>query len=169
MGFRDVIFCLALGLVLGVGQVWGQEVISMDTERLFRKNHAALVATLPDSGLKVLTSNEDSADVLESSEFPTVKGGADIYVVGRVVEQLGDSVNSKLQVGLYRGEGTHTAGWEWVDVLDFDAEEELDSSLQKLAAVAEKPFSKYKLRIVETGAQQNRYVFWVHRYQAGGR
>lgn len=159
-------------LLLAVGSSKAQEVIDMDTDVLFRKNHSDWISTPADSGFAILTS-ADTADTFSSSAFPTYKGGGDIYVIARVAKMLGDSVNAKLQLGLYRGEGVSRSdgltGYEWIDLGTFNAVGEQEFVLKDLTAVSDKPFSKYMFRWIETGDQKNDYVQWVHHYKAGGR
>lgn len=167
-----MIYRVIIALLLLAGAANAQQVIDMDTEHLYRKEYSDWITTPSDSGFAILTS-QDTADTIESSAFPTEKGGGEIYVNARVAKMLGDSVNVALQLGLYRGEGvarSHgTDGWEWVTLDTFTDVGESEYILKNLSAVSEKPFSAYKFRWVETGDQKNEYVQWVHHYKAGGR
>lgn len=162
---------LAVGWLLAAGSLLAQEVVILDIETLFKSQYKALISTPTDSNFAVLTSVDTTADTITSSEISTSKGGGDIYVVARVVADLGDSVNTKLQLGLYRGKGIvrsqGTDGYDWYDLLTFNDVGEGEYVLKNLSAVADKPFSRYKFRWVETGVQSNQYLQYVHHYRAG--
>lgn len=161
----------AFGFLLLAAGLQAQQVIDLNNDHLFKPDYKDLISTPADSNFKVLTSVDSTADTITSRSISTSKGGGDIYINARVVADLGDSVNTKLQLGLYRGEGVKrsegTDGYEWIDLFSFSDVGEDEYVLKNLTAVSDKPFSAYKLRWVETGVQSNQYLLYVHHYKAG--
>lgn len=117
-----------------------------------------------DSSFTVVQSST-AADTFETGKLYTQFGGGEIWLTWRLVKVVSGTANTKIEVGLFRGAGTKTAGWEWQTLGTLTAPGESDYILKNYSWAADKPFSAYKFRITETGAQQNQYVLNVHHFR----
>ena len=157
---RFIVFVLALPAFLS-----GQSLVrDTYTKEAFRDAVPNSWIITPAGESFVVVQSTSSPDTFSTKEFTTNFGGGDIYLNFRIVNLASGTLNVKLEVGLYRGPGIAENGWEWQTLGSFTAVGESDFVLKNYAFVADKPFTKYKYRVSESGAQSVQYVLNNHHF-----
>ncbi len=141
-----------------------QGVINLGVDFLYKTTtYETWVAVPTDSTFKTVTSTA-SADTFETRAVPVVAGGGDIAIDMRAINISG-TLNAKIEIGIFRGAGLGTNGYDWQTLTTFTTDSETSVFLPNFSWAAERPFSQFKIRVSENGSQSNHYVFWVHHYR----
>lgn len=110
-----------------------------------------------------------AADTLYGAIFETTKGNIQISVYTRFLDGAG-TANALIEFGVERGQGyPDYTGWEWYEIETFSADGTAKFNLANTTAnpwASYEHFRRYRIRITETGAQQNRYVLWIIEQKA---
>ena len=110
-----------------------------------------------------------AADTIPSVILETKKGNIQISVYGRMLDGAG-TANALIQFGVERGQGyPDKTGWEWYSIVTAASDTTFKFNLANTTAnswASYEHFKKYRIKITETGAQQNRYILWVIEQKA---
>lgn len=103
-----------------------------------------------------------AADTLISRRIANVPATGEIHVTGKL-DSLAGTTNVKIYVGLYRGEGyPDYTGIEWKELKAYTGPGTFQYSIKGNSWSDDQVCSKFYIKILETVAQQNKYVIWFH-------
>lgn len=101
-----------------------------------------------------------TADSITSTPI-VYKQGTGAVAVDLSVSSISGTMSFKLEFGIYVGAGIGEGGYKWytLEAISAAGDYSYDVSAQSFGS---RPYSKFALRILESGVQSNKYILWVH-------
>ena len=147
----------------------GQYVAEYSTEYLFGFSGYTL-ETRPSFSVNApsykFLKTTTAADTVTSIDFIIQKGGGDIALYARRDPITGSTVTTRLEILLWRAPGfPDSTGYEVKTLATFTGTGTARVTLADSSWWVNQPVSRFKLRIVETGATQNYWMVDIKHYK----